>query len=98
VLEFDANGKFVQGWGGPSDAYEWPASEHGITVDYKDNVWIGGNGSGDDILLKFTTQGKFVLQFGHRGQSGGNKDTKNVNRPADVFVHAKTDEALVADG
>jgi hypothetical protein len=98
VLEFDANGKFVQGWGGPSDAYEWPSSEHGITVDYKDNVWIGGNGSGDDMLLKFTTKGKFVLQFGHRGQSGGNKDTKNVNRPADVFVHAKTDEAFVADG
>ena len=24
--------------------YEWPASNHGITVDYKGNVWIGGNG------------------------------------------------------
>src|SRR5262245_29916836 len=43
VLEFDASGKYIQGWGGVSDAYEWPDNEHGIFVDYKDNVWIGGN-------------------------------------------------------
>src|SRR5262245_9689127 len=24
VIELDQNGKYVQGWGGPSDAYEWP--------------------------------------------------------------------------
>jgi len=109
VLEFDASGKVIQGWGGPNDAYEWPDNEHGIYVDDKDVVWIGGNaGTGavfiqapwrdDDMLLKFTTQGKFLQQFGRRDQSGGNKDTKNLKEPGDVVVYRKTNEAFVADG
>src|ERR1700679_1677800 len=42
VLEFDQAGNYIQGWGGPDTAvgYTWPSTEHGITVDYKDNVWI----------------------------------------------------------
>src|SRR5262245_37706262 len=42
VLEFDATGQFVRGWGGPGAGYEWPENEHGIFVDDKDVVWIGG--------------------------------------------------------
>jgi len=109
VLEFEASGKFIQGWGGPSDSFEWPDNEHGIYVDDKDVVWIGGNaGTGavlirapwrdDDMLLKFTMQGKFLQQFGRRDQSGGNNDTKNLKEPADVVVYRKTNEAFVADG
>ena len=106
VLEFDAAGNFVQGLGGQSDAYEWPDNEHAIFVDHKDNLWIGGNnptmGSvsrrSDDVLLKFTIKGKFISQVGRRDQSGGNKDTKNLKRPADLFVYSKTNEAFVADG
>jgi DNA-binding beta-propeller fold protein YncE len=98
VLEFDGDGRFVNAWGGDAQGYDWPATEHGIFIDHKNVVWIGGSGVGDDMLLKFTTQGKFIRQFGARGQSKGNADPKNVNRPADVFVHAKTNEAFVADG
>ena len=98
VIEFDANGAFVNAWGGAGQGYEWPVTEHGITVDYKDVVWIGGSGVTDDMLLKFTTQGKFVKQFGAKGQSKGNGDRTNVNRSADVFVYQKTNEAFVADG
>jgi NHL repeat len=109
VLEFDPSGKFIQGWGGPSDAFEWPDNEHGIYVDDQEVIWIGGNaGTGanlirppwrdDDMLLKFTMQGKFLQQFGRRDQSGGNKDTKNFKEPADVVVYRKTNEAFVADG
>ena len=29
--------------------YEWPDSNHGITVDYKGNVWIGGNGAAPQL-------------------------------------------------
>src|SRR5207247_560980 len=47
VLEFNADGTFIQAWGGPGPQYEWPESEHGIHVDPKDFVWIGGNGSKD---------------------------------------------------
>ncbi len=98
VLHFDAEGRFVNGWGGDAQGYDWPITEHGIFIDHKDLVWIGGSGVGDDMLLKFTTDGKFVKQFGARGQSKGNADSRNVNRPADVFVHAKTNEVFVADG
>src|SRR5262245_45107480 len=44
VIEFDPNGDVVNAWGGPGEGYEWPASNHGISIDNKDNVWIGGNG------------------------------------------------------
>ena len=33
VLEFDAAGNLVGHWGGPGEGYEWPESNHGITVD-----------------------------------------------------------------
>jgi NHL repeat len=107
VLEFDKNGKFLHAWGGPSDQFEWPDTEHGIYVDYKDNVWIGGNNPNvqirvsqrsDDMLLKFTSRGKLVMQIGGRDQSTGNKDTKNLHQPADVQVVQKTNEAVIADG
>ncbi len=87
-------------WGGPGNGYDWPDSNHGITVDYKGNVWIGGNGQGtatsargaingadeeapaagrgragkggpapfqsfyDNMVLKFTQDGKFLMQIG----------------------------------
>ena len=47
VLEFDEEGNLLAHWGGSDgDGYTWPDSNHGITVDYKGNVWIGGNGRG----------------------------------------------------
>ena len=46
VLEFNEAGDLIGHWGGPGQGYDWPASNHGITVDYKGNVWIGGNGRG----------------------------------------------------
>ena len=107
VLEFDKAGNFVRGWGGPSDKYEWPDTEHGIYVDHKDQVWIGGNNPvaqlrltdrADDMLLKFTSEGVLVAQFGKRNQSKGNADTVNLHMPADVQVVASTNEAVVADG
>ena len=106
VLEFDAAGQFVNAWGGPGSGYDWPDSEHGIAVDYKDHVWIGGSAPvapslrnlDDDMLLKFDNKGKFLLQVGGRTASKGNADTKTVHQSADVFVWPKTNEAFVADG
>jgi hypothetical protein len=98
VLEFDMDGNLLQAWGGPGSGYEWPENEHGIFVDYKDNVWIGGNGEGDAQILKFTNKGKFLLQIGHKGQSKGSNDTENLGKPAAMFVYPKTNELFVADG
>lgn len=67
VLEFDQAGNLLRHWGGPGAGYEWPDSEHGITIDYKGNVWIGSNGGPDSHVLKFTKDGKFLLQVGKKG-------------------------------
>jgi hypothetical protein len=98
VLEFDNAGNFVQAWGGPGAGYEWPASEHGVYVDPAGFVWIGGNGAEDHQVLKFTKAGRFIMQIGRAGQSKGNADTRNLNQPADTFVHGPSNELFVADG
>jgi hypothetical protein len=99
VMEFDADGNYVQGWGGdaPGSGYDWPSTEHGVYVDYKGFVWVGGSGN-EDQILKFTKAGKFIMQLGKGGNKKTNQDTKNFSKPADVFVYAKTNELFVADG
>ena len=67
VLEFDQAGNLLRHWGGPGEGFEWPDSNHGIFIDYKGNVWIGGNGAADSEILKFTKDGKFLLQVGKKG-------------------------------
>ncbi len=98
IMEFDAAGKFLQGWGGPGQGYQWPESEHGITIDYKGNVWIEGNGKNDNQVLKFTKAGKFLLQIGHSGKSAGSNDTENFNQPTKASVYQKTNEVFISDG
>ena len=119
VLEFDQAGNLIGHWGGPGEGYDWPESNHGITVDYKGNVWIGGNGRGrapgappptpgappapggyyhDNMILKFTQDGKFLMQIGKPGQSKGSNDPDNVKGAAKLFIDRKTNELIVADG
>jgi hypothetical protein len=98
VLEFDQEGNLMRFWGGPGAAYEWPASEHGIHVDKSDFVWIGGNGDKDNQILKFTLDGKFVMQIGKAGENKGSNDTRNLGRPADIQVDEAAREVYVADG
>jgi hypothetical protein len=113
VLEFDENLKFLQAWGGPGDGYDWPDMEHGISVDHQDNVWITGlnplersysapSQRTDDMIVKFTSKGKFIGQFGGRDRHplkmGGNADTSSVHLACEAVVHPKTNELFVADG
>jgi hypothetical protein len=99
VIEFDQEGRVVQSWGGPGAGYEWPANEHGIFVDHKGNVWLGGNTANQDSqILKFTHDGKLLLQIGHAKTSKGSLDTDNLNRPAQIWVWEPTNEVFVADG
>ena len=114
VLEFDADGNLVGSWGGPGEGYEWPQSNHGISVDHLGNVWIGGNGGGDSHILKFTRTGEFLAQYGMAGAhrspgdegaddyiptfEGDSNDTENFGRVAKVVVDPTDNEAYVADG
>jgi len=130
VLEFDQQGNLLRHWGGPGQGYDWPDSNHGITIDHKGNVWIGGNGRGrdpslpppgrgaaagrgqpleegqtdlrgywnDNMVLKFTQDGKFLMQIGKPNHTKGSNDVENLRLPAKTFVDAKTNELYVADG
>jgi DNA-binding beta-propeller fold protein YncE len=98
VLVFDQAGNLVRAWGGPGPGYEWPESNHGVHVDYKGNVWIGGNGPKDAHVLKFTRDGKFLMQIGHHGKNAGSNDLENFGRVAKIWVDPKTNEAYIADG
>ncbi len=106
VIEFDQDGNVVRAWGGPGDGYDWPAVEHGISVDHKGNVWIGGSstreGSNgeppDGMVLKFTADGKLLMQIGGAGPSKGSLDPSQLSGAADIAVHPATNEAFIADG
>lgn len=108
VVEFDADGQFVQAWGGPTwdqasgewidSEDDWPFNEHGIFVDAEDNVWLAGNGESDHIVLKMSRDGTRQLTIGRVGENGGSNDTERLGRPADVFVDTEAREVFVADG
>jgi DNA-binding beta-propeller fold protein YncE len=98
ILEFDAAGNLVKGWGGPGQGFEWPESNHGITPDSKGNLWIGGNGASDGHILKFTRDGKFVKQFGFAYANAGSNDLWAFNKVAKISLDEGTNEAYVADG
>ena len=78
VLVYDQAGNLVKSWGGPGAGYEWPDSNHGITVDHNGNVWIAGNGQKDTQVLKFSNAGKFLLQIGKHGVHNGSNDTSQL--------------------
>jgi DNA-binding beta-propeller fold protein YncE len=129
ILVFNEEGDLITSWGGPGQGFDWPLNNHGVTVDYKGNVWIGGNGRGtapggaarprtdgrqetqdegqiagvqgyfnDSMVLKFTGDGKFLMQIGKPGQSKGSNDTANLRLPAKTFVDKAANEVYVADG
>ena len=98
VLLLDQSGNLVRSFGGPGAGYEWPESEHGIFVDDEDFVWLAGNGKKDGQLLKFTMEGKFVLQIGKSGQGNDSNVTDRLGSPADVAVDVPAHEVFAADG
>jgi DNA-binding beta-propeller fold protein YncE len=98
IVEFDPEGNLVRAWGGPGAGYDWPVSNHGISLDDKDNVWIGGNGNGDSHILKFSHDGKFLAQFGKAKQAINSASTTSFGRVAKISFDNKANEAYVADG
>lgn len=146
VVEFDAQGNVVQGFGGPGPEYEWRGggtgeptdstnqtssqktprgydatynakspkpprvnleprpyhwvtSEHSLTVDRKGNIWLGGS-----HLMKFTRDGKFLMEVGYNGGARARPDSHNTRilgggaSIAGVAVDTTTNEVFVADG
>jgi DNA-binding beta-propeller fold protein YncE len=100
VLQFDRAGNLLKSWGGKAagQGYDWPGNEHGIYVDPKGDVWVGGNAATDGMLLKFTAEGKFLMQIGKPGASKGSNDPEQLSRPAHMDLDEAANELYVADG
>jgi DNA-binding beta-propeller fold protein YncE len=109
VLEFDPDGNLVNAWGGPGEGYTWPTSNHGMEVDSKGNIWIGGNGGSpgtadrpgepwDSHILKFTRDGKFLQQIGEPGRPADSNSTSHFGRVAEIAIDHQANEAYIADG
>ncbi len=98
ILEFDPEGNLVNSWGGPGEGYNWPSSNHGLTIDHKDNLWIGGNGAKDSHILKFTRGGKFLQQIGLPGQERDSNSMEHFGRVAKISFDPVANEAYIADG
>jgi DNA-binding beta-propeller fold protein YncE len=98
ILVYDAAGTVVKHWGGPGQGFEWPDSNHGVSVDHKGNVWIAGNGNKDTQVLKFTNTGKFLLQLGKHGVHNGSNDTQNFWQPTKIFHEPAANEVYISDG
>ena len=114
ILEFDPEGNLVNSWGGPGQGYDWPLSNHGISIDHKDNVWIGGNGtctdslvtagacptSGrvDSFILKFTHDGKLLMEIGVPHQAMNSSSMTSFGRVAKIAFDPQANEAFLADG
>jgi len=102
VLEFDQEGNLVNSWGyeagyeGPG--FTWPGSNHGITVDHMNNIWIGGNGGNDSMVLKFTHDGEFIAQYGGVIPGVDSNATDRFAGVADIAIDAAANEAYIADG
>lgn len=98
VLEFDPDGNLANAWGGPGEGYTWPTSNHGISVDPMDNIWIGGNGR-DSHVLKFSRDGEFLASYGEVGaQMPSSNSETSFGNVAKISFDAGANEAYLADG
>ena len=98
VVEFDAEGRVVQGWGDPStqDVSDFPRNAHGLFVDHNDNVWIGSYRH--HRVMKFTRSGELLMQLGEYDVNGGSNDPDLLGGPAGIWVDPANNEVFIADG
>jgi DNA-binding beta-propeller fold protein YncE len=98
ILEFAPDGTLANSWGGPGEGYDWPTSNHGLSIDHLDNVWIGGNGRTDSHVLKFTRDGRLLLQVGLTDQQVNSNSLAHFGRVAKIAFDREANEAYLADG
>ncbi|MDB5445203.1 MAG: hypothetical protein JWQ97_520 [Phenylobacterium sp.] len=102
-IEFDADGKVVNGFG---DWRTVPNTTHGCTIDNEGNFWTAGNGDG--IIQKYSHDGKLMMQIGTRGvvdTSDGtlkgrslNSSQTQLDMPSDIAIDPANGDVYVADG
>lgn len=90
VMIFNSKGKFLRSWGDGM----FPKA-HALRIDRQNNVWITDRELHQ--VLKFTQDGKLLMELGTKGVPGDNDSKVALNGPADVVVGPNGD-IFVADG
>ena len=102
VLEFDQEGNLLQAWGEPGQG-GWTQGEgrafpaQAINVDWNGNVWVSEETRGHAVV-KFTREGKFLLQIGEVDQTNGSADTTLLGGPSGLDFDPTANEVYIADG
>jgi len=102
VLEFDQQGNLVQAWGVPgqggwTQGKDRPFPAQAMNVDWKGNLWISDEARGHAVV-KFTREGKFLLQIGEVDKTNGSNDTKLLGGPSGIDFDPSANEVYIADG
>ncbi len=90
ILVFNQDGKFVKGFG--NGMFK---RAHSIDVDRFGFVWA--TDSADNVVYKFTMDGKLLMTLGKKGVAGDNNSHDLFNGPNDVAV-APNGDIFVSDG
>lgn len=104
VVEFDANGNFIQAWGGPDHLPpvdglpQWPKQEETIAFDGEDTLWVFGASAYDHAVQRFTRGGELLLRIGRFGQTGGDESTTLLGCPTDAWHDLERREVYITDG
>lgn len=105
VLEFDADGNYLQGWGGPDwlprvdGRQQWPNQEETIAFDGDGTLWVfGADVSYDHAVQRFTRDGKLLLRIGRFGETGGDESRDLLGCPTDAWHDVERREVYITDG
>jgi DNA-binding beta-propeller fold protein YncE len=90
ILIFNREGKVVNSFG--TGMFERP---HSLDVDRDGYVWA--TDTQENVVYKFSMDGKLLMTLGKKGRSGGNDSPDLFNGPTDVAV-APNGDIFVADG
>jgi len=90
IMVFDKDGKIVRTFG---DGMFKRA--HSIGVDQYGFVWA--TDAGDNVVYKFTMEGKLLMTLGKKGVAGDNNSQEFFNGPNDVAI-APNGDIFVSDG
>ena len=64
-------------------------------MDPQGNVWVAG---GNHLVLKFSREGKFLLQLGERNMTSGSDHPTHLGAPASAGFYPPANEVFIADG
>ena len=98
VLVYDQAGNLVKSWGGPGQGYDWPDSNHGITVDHKRQRLAGRQRHQGHADAEVHSAGKFLLQIGKHGVHNGSNDVENFWQPTKIWEDVSANEMYIGDG